>query len=85
MFILFGKIFYSIVWLFLFVNLIHPYPTPANVVAYVGLLIFALTHGLQAWILYSTMTNQEKREDKFKPLRLFIFGFFESLSWKYKK
>ncbi|KFA59450.1 MULTISPECIES: DUF1145 domain-containing protein [unclassified Gilliamella] len=85
MFILFGKIFYSFVWLFLLFNLIHPFPSPANVVAYVGLLIFAITHGLQAWMLYSTMTNQEKREDKFKALRLFIFGFIESLSWKSKK
>ncbi len=85
MFILIGKIFYSFIWLFLLFNLIHPYPKPANIVANVGLIAFVVMHGLQAWILQSTMTNQEKKQDRFKVLRLFLFGVFESLSWKNKK
>ncbi|OCF92279.1 hypothetical protein A9G17_03635 [Gilliamella sp. wkB7] len=85
MFIFIGKFLYTIMWLFLLFNLIHPYPKPANIVAYLGLAAFTLTHGLQAYMLQSTMTNKEKEEDKFKALRLFIFGVFESLSWKIKK
>ncbi|OCG56650.1 MULTISPECIES: DUF1145 domain-containing protein [unclassified Gilliamella] len=85
MFIFIGKVLYSFIWLFLLFNLIHPYPKPANVVANVGLIAFAVTHGLQALMLNSTMTNQEKQQDKFKVLRLFLFGIFESLSWKDKK
>ncbi|MCX8641219.1 MULTISPECIES: DUF1145 domain-containing protein [unclassified Gilliamella] len=85
MFIFIGKVLYSLIWLFFLFNLIYPYPRPANIVAYVGLIAFAITHGLQAWMLQSTMTNQEKEQDKYKALRLFIFGVFESLSWKQKK
>lgn len=85
MFILLGKLIYSFIWLFLLFNLVHPFPKPANVVAYVGFAAFAITHGLQAWLLQSTMTNQEKQQDKYKALRLFIFGVFETLSWKNKK
>lgn len=85
MFIFIGKVLYSLIWLFFLFNLIHPYPRPANIVAYVGLIAFAITHGLQAWMLQSMMTNQEKEQDKYKALRLFIFGVFESLSWKQKK
>ncbi|SCB81059.1 DUF1145 domain-containing protein [Gilliamella intestini] len=85
MFIFIGKTLYSLMWLFLLFNLICPYPKPANVVAIVGLIAFAVTHGLQAWMLNSTMTKQEKKQDKFKVLRLFLFGVFESLSWKDKK
>ncbi|OCG21940.1 hypothetical protein A9G22_08455 [Gilliamella sp. App2-1] len=85
MFIFIGKVLYSLIWLFLVFNLIHPYPRPANVVANIGLIAFAVTHGLQAWILNSTMTNQEKQQDKFKVLRLFLFGIFEALNWKDKK
>ncbi|OCG07670.1 hypothetical protein A9G13_05490 [Gilliamella sp. wkB178] len=85
MFVLIGKILYSFIWLFLLFNLIHPYPRPANIVANIGLIAFVVMHGLQAWILHSTMTNQEKQQDKFKVLRLFLFGVFESLSWKNRK
>ena len=85
MFILLGKSIYSFIWLFLLFNLVHPFPKPANIVAYVGLVAFVITHGLQAWLLQSTMTNQEKQQDKFRALRLFIFGVFETLSWKNKK
>lgn len=85
MFILLGKSIYSFIWLFLLFNLVHPFPKPANIVAYVGLAAFVITHGLQAWLLQSTMTNQEKQQDKFRTLRLFIFGVFETLSWKNKK
>ncbi len=85
MFIFIGKFLYTIMWLFLLFNLIHPYPKPANIVAYFGLAAFTITHGLQAYMLQSTMTNKEKEEDKFKALRLFIFGVFESISWKIKK
>ncbi|OCG13308.1 hypothetical protein A9G24_07745 [Gilliamella sp. App6-5] len=85
MFIFIGKVLYSLIWLFLVFNLIHPYPHPANVVANIGLIAFTVIHGLQAWMLHSTMTNQEKQQDKFKVLRLFLFGVFESLSWKGKK
>ncbi|OCG22528.1 DUF1145 domain-containing protein [Gilliamella sp. App4-10] len=85
MFIFIGKVLYSLIWLFLVFNLIHPYPRPANVVANIGLIAFAVTHGLQAWILNSTMTNQEKQQNKFKVLRLFLFGIFEALNWKDKK
>jgi len=49
------------------------------------LAVGQILHGLQAWLLQSTMTNQEKQQDKFKALRLFIFGVFETLSWKNKK
>lgn len=84
MFILLGKMLYSFIWLFLFFNLIFPFPNPANIVANIGLIAFVLMHGLQAWFLHSTMTKQEKREDKFKVLRLFLFGVFESLIWKDK-
>ena len=82
MFIFIGKTLYSLMWLFLLFNLIHPYPKPANVVANIGLIAFTVTHGLQAWMLNSTMTKQEKQQDKFKVLRLFLFGVFESFSWK---
>lgn len=85
MFIFVGKVIYSFMWLFLLFNLIFPYPKPANVVAYVGLAAFVIIHGLQALILQTTMTNQEKQEDKFKAVKLFIFGVFETLSWKNKK
>ncbi|WP_085246745.1 DUF1145 domain-containing protein [Gilliamella mensalis] len=85
MFIFIGKVLYALVWLFLVFNLIHPYPRPANVVTNIGLIAFVVTHGLQAWMLHSTMTKQEKQQDKFKVLRLFLFGVFESLSWKDKK
>lgn len=85
MFILLGKLVYLFIWLFLLFNLVHPFPKPANILAYIGLVAFTLIHGLQAWILQSTMVNQEKEQDKFKALRLFIFGVFEVLSWKNKK
>jgi Predicted membrane protein len=85
MFVLFGKVLYSFIWLFLLFNLIHPYPRPANIVANIGLIVFVIIHGLQACILHSTMTSQEKEQDKFKVLRLFLFGVFESLSWKNRK
>lgn len=84
MFILIGKLFYLFIWLFLLFNLIHPYPRPANIVLNIGLIAFVIMHGLQAGILHSTMTNQEKSEDRFKVLRLFLFGVFEVLSWKNK-
>lgn len=84
MFILIGKLFYLFIWLFLLFNLIYPYPRPANIVVNIGLAAFVIMHGLQAVILQSTMTNQEKEEDKFKALRLFLFGVFEALSWKNK-
>lgn len=82
MFILIGKIIYSFVWLFLLFNLIYPYPHPANVVAYVALASLVLIHGLQAWLLASTLSHQEKQQDRFKVTRMLIFGVFEVLSWK---
>lgn len=84
MFILLGKIIYSFIWLFLLFNLIHPYPKPANLVAYLALATFVVVHGLQAWLLSSTLSRQEKSQDRFKVLRMFLFGVFEALSWKQK-
>ncbi|MDF7667884.1 DUF1145 domain-containing protein [Orbaceae bacterium ESL0727] len=84
MFIILGKTLYTIMWLFLLVNLIHPYPKPANIVTNIALIALIMVHGLQAWFLSSTMTKQEKRQDRFKVLRLFLFGLFETLSWKNK-
>lgn len=84
MFILLGKIIYSFIWLFLLFNLIHPYPKPANLVAYLALATFIVVHGLQAWLLSSTLSRQEKTQDRFKVLRMFLFGVFEALSWKQK-
>lgn len=82
MFTLIGKIVYLIIWIFLLFNLIMPYPKPANLVAYLALAMFAIIHGLQAWLLSSTLTRQEKQQDRFKIMRMFIFGVFEVLSWK---
>ncbi|WP_392558306.1 DUF1145 domain-containing protein [Orbus mooreae] len=82
MFILLGKILYLFIWLFLVFNLIVPYPKPANIVAYIALAAFVIIHGLQAWLLSSTLSSQEKQQDRFKTLRMFIFGVFEVLSWK---
>lgn len=84
MFILLGKIIYSFIWLFLLFNLIHPYPKPANLVAYLALATFVVVHGLQAWLLSSTLSRQEKSQDRFKVLRMFLFGVFEALGWKQK-
>lgn len=85
MFIMIGKAIYLCIWLFLLFNLIYPFPSPANVVANIALATFTLIHGLQAWLLNSTLSTQEKRQDKFKVLRMFLFGVFEVLSWKQKK
>lgn len=84
MFIIIGKIVYLLIWLFLLFNLVFPYPKPANVVAYIALASFTIVHGLQAWLLSSTLSSQEKQQDRFKVLRMFIFGVFEVLSWKQK-
>jgi len=84
MFIFIGKIIYLFIWLFLLFNLIHPYPKPANIVAYVALATFVIVHGLQAWLLSSTLSSQEKSQDRFKVLRMFFFGVFEALSSKQK-
>lgn len=84
MFIVLGKIVYAFIWLFLLFNLIAPYPKPANIVANIALAAFAITHGLQAWLLSSTLSSQEKQQDRFRTLRMFIFGVFEVLSWKKK-
>lgn len=59
-----------------------PYPKPANFVAYIALATFVIVHGLQAWLLSSTLSSQEKQKDPFRVLRMFIFGVFEVLSWK---
>ncbi|WP_392552788.1 DUF1145 domain-containing protein [Orbus wheelerorum] len=85
MFILFGKIIYLFIWSFLLFNLICPYPKPANLIAYLALATFVIVHGLQAWLLSSTLSSQEKSQDRFKVLRVFLFGVFEALSWKQKK
>lgn len=82
MFILLGKTVYLFIWLFLLFNLVMPYSKPANFVAYIALATFVIIHGLQAWLLSSTLTNQEKQQDRFKVLRMFLFGVFEVLSWK---
>ncbi|MDF7669987.1 DUF1145 domain-containing protein [Orbaceae bacterium ESL0721] len=82
MFIILGKTIFACIWLFLLFNLIHPFPRPANIVANIALIAFVIMHGLQAWLLSSTMTKQEKTKDRFKVLRLFLFGIFETLSWK---
>lgn len=84
MFILIGKIIYLFIWLFLLFNLVHPYPSPANFVSNIALITIVIVHGLQAWLLSSTLSSQEKQQDRFKVLRMFIFGVFEALSWKQK-
>lgn len=84
MFILIGRIIYIVIWLFLLFNLISPYLFPANIVCYIALGAMVLVHGLQAWLLNSTLTNQEKEQDKYRTLRFFIFGMFEAMSWKQK-
>ncbi|WP_392560883.1 DUF1145 domain-containing protein [Orbus sturtevantii] len=85
MFILIGKAIYLFIWCFLLFNLIYPYPKPANLIAYLALATFVIVHGLQTWLLSSTLSSQEKSRDRFKVLRVFIFGAFEALSWKQKK
>ncbi|XKM13294.1 DUF1145 domain-containing protein [Orbaceae bacterium ac157xtp] len=84
MFIILGKTLYLIIWGFLLLNLILIYPHPANIIAYIALATITLIHGLQAFLLSSTLSTQEKQQDRFKVLRLFIFGVFEALSWKNK-
>lgn len=84
MFILLGRIIYLAIWGFLLFNLVHPYKAPANIVGNIALATLILVHGLQAWVLNSTLTSQEKAQDRFKVLRFFIFGVVESISWKEK-
>ena len=85
MFILIGKIAYLFIWLFLLFNLVHPYPAPANIIAYVALATFMILHGLQACLLNATLTNHEKKQYPYRILKIFLFGIFEALSWKQNK
>ncbi|MCO6524057.1 MAG: DUF1145 domain-containing protein [Candidatus Schmidhempelia sp.] len=80
-----GRLFYLIVWGFLILNLFHPYPGAAKMLAYIALGAMIMTHSLQAWILNSTLTEHERRKDRFITLRLFLFGIVEALSWKKSK
>lgn len=81
MIILFGKIATAIVWVMMLINLIMPFPSPANVFINGALIFLVVTHGLQAWLLSKTLTKQE-REKGNKCLKLFFFGLFEAMSWK---
>lgn len=85
MIIFIGRLIYLLIWIFLVWNLFAPYPAPANFIANIALAAFVITHGLQAWLLSSTLTQQEKQRDRFRVLRLFLFGIFEVLSWKKSK
>lgn len=85
MLIYLGKTFYLLVWLFLLINLIHPYPDPADFIAYVALVMFFVLHGLQAWLLNSTLSRQEKQQHRYRVIKIFLFGFIEALSWKKNK
>lgn len=85
MFILVGKLFYLCVWGFLVFNLIFPFRYPANIVINIALAAMCIIHGLQALLLNATLSSQEKDSDRFKALRLFVFGIFEVLSWKNKR
>ncbi|QIQ21481.1 DUF1145 domain-containing protein [Zophobihabitans entericus] len=85
MFILLGRIVYAIIWGFLLFNLVFPYPSPARLVANVALAALVVTHGLQAWLLNASLTQQEKEKDRFIVWRIFFFGVFEALSWKKTK
>lgn len=85
MFILLGRIFYAAIWFFLLLNIVYPYPAPASFIAYIALFSMVITHGLQAWLLSSTLTQQERKKDRFIVWRTFFFGIFEALSWKKTK
>lgn len=80
-----GRLLYLIIWGFLILNLFYPYPGAAKMLAYVALAVMVITHGLQAWILNTTLTEQERKHDRFITLRLFLFGIVEVLSWKKSK
>lgn len=85
MFILIGKLFYLALWGFLLLNLVRPFPGAAHALLIIALAGFVLIHGLQAWLLSSTLTRQERERDRFLVLRAFLFGVFEALSWKKKQ
>lgn len=85
MFIYIGKTVYLCIWLFLLFNFIHPYPAPADMLAYIAFVTFFILHGLQAWLLNSTLSRQEKQQHHFRVVKLFIFGFIEAMSWKKNK
>lgn len=84
MIILLGKGVYLGMWVFFIINLIFPYPRPANILCNIALCAMILLHGLQAFLFASTRTEQEKLQDKWAVLRFFIFGVFEVMSWKKK-
>lgn len=77
-----GKLFYSVMWIFLFFNLFVPYNYPANIILYIAFSAMVLLHGFQALLLTHLLTRQEKAHDKLIIVRFFIFGFFEMLSLK---
>lgn len=80
MFVLFGKIVMSMIWCMMLINLFFPFPAPANIFVNGALILFVVSHGLQAWLLNQTLTQKEKKTIVL--WRLFFFGPFEALSWK---
>lgn len=83
--IILGRSAYLLIWALLIYNLLQPFKAPANLLCYIALATLVLTHGLQAWLLNTSLTKQEKAADRYKVLRLFLFGIFESLNWEQSK
>lgn len=74
-----ARLAYLLVWLFLLINLLFPYPKPAQVIANIALITLAVLHGLQSIMLRLTLTPEEKKQNKLNLIRLFLFGAVEIL------
>lgn len=79
-----GRLLMVLVWAFLLLNVVHPFPRPVNIFVNVALVFMVLMHGLQMLLLKATLTKNGPALSRGQQLRIFLFGVFELLVWQKK-
>lgn len=80
-----GRAIILLVWGFLLVNLLKPFPVPVNYFLYFSLGFMVFMHSLKLLMLKSTLMLGEQKLTALEQLRIFLFGVFELLAWQRKQ
>lgn len=80
-----GRLLMAIIWCFLLLNLVRPFPAPGNYFLYVGLAFMVLMHGLKLLMLKAMVLPGQAKPTAAQQWRIFIFGVFELIAWQRKQ
>ena len=80
-----GRLVMLIIWGFLLVNLIKPFPVPGNYFLYVGLGFMVVMHGLKLMMLKTMNIPGQPKLTAAEQWRIFIFGVVELIVWQRKQ